>query len=114
MIKENANQPHTSSTQSETSVSQRLEGVRKAARENKEAKFTALLHHMTVDLLRESFYALKSVKRLPGWTGLRGRTMRQAWKIDLSTFTAGSIAEPTGHSPRGECSFRKVMGGNAH
>ena len=38
MIKENASQPHTPSTQSETSVSQRLEGVRKAARENKETK----------------------------------------------------------------------------
>jgi retron-type reverse transcriptase len=33
--------------------------VRKAAREGKETKFTALLHHLTVDLLRESFYALK-------------------------------------------------------
>ena len=69
MIKENANQPHTSSTQSETSVSQRLEGVRKAARENKETKFTALLHHMTVDLLRESFYALKR-KAAPGVDGV--------------------------------------------
>ena len=54
MIKENANQPHTSPTPSEASVSQRLEGVRKAARENKDTKFTALLHHMTVDLLRGS------------------------------------------------------------
>jgi retron-type reverse transcriptase len=69
MIKENANQPHTSSTQSETSVPQRLEGVRKAARENKETKFTALLHHMTVDLLRESFYALKR-KAAPGVDGV--------------------------------------------
>jgi group II intron reverse transcriptase/maturase len=69
MIKENANQPHTSSTQSETNVSQRLEGVRKAARENKETKFTALLHHMTVDLLRESFYALKR-KAAPGVDGV--------------------------------------------
>src|SRR5215469_5211171 len=69
MIKENANQAHTSSTQSETSVSQRLEGVRKAARENKETKFTALLHHMRVDLLRESFYALKR-KAAPGVDGV--------------------------------------------
>lgn len=28
--------------------------VRKAAREHKEMKFTALLHHLTVDLLRDS------------------------------------------------------------
>src|SRR5215469_3817523 len=84
-------QPHPSSTQSETSMSKRLEGVRKAARENKETKFTALLHHMTVDLLRESFYALKRKAAPRG-----GRTVLQ------------------GHSPRGECLFRKMMGGNVH
>src|SRR5271165_4409145 len=55
--------------QSETRVSQGLAGVRKAARENKELKFTALLHHMTVDLLRESFYALKR-KAAPGVDGV--------------------------------------------
>jgi RNA-directed DNA polymerase len=59
LIKENTHQPSTPSTQSETRVSQGLAGVRKAARERKDAKFTALLHHLTVDLLRESFYALK-------------------------------------------------------
>src|SRR5260370_2734998 len=58
-IKENAGQPHTYPTQSGKGVSQGLAGVRKAARENKEMKFTALLHHLTVDLLRESFYSPK-------------------------------------------------------
>ena len=58
-IKENAGQPHTYPTQSGKGVPQGLAGVRKAARENKEMKFTALLHHLTVDLLRESFYSLK-------------------------------------------------------
>jgi len=50
-------------------VSQGLAGVRKAARENKEMKFTALLHHLTVDLLRESFYSLKR-KAAPGVDGV--------------------------------------------
>ena len=50
-------------------MSQGLEGVRKAAREHKEMKFTALLHHMTVELLRESFYALKR-KAAPGVDGV--------------------------------------------
>jgi len=50
-------------------VSQGLAGVRKTARENKEMKFTALLHHLTVDLLRESFYALKR-KAAPGVDGV--------------------------------------------
>jgi hypothetical protein len=64
-IKENAGQPSTHSTQSGERVSQGLAGVRKAARENKEMRFTALLHHLTVDLLRESFYSLKR-KAAPG------------------------------------------------
>jgi RNA-directed DNA polymerase len=50
-------------------MSQGLAGVRKAAREHKEMKFTALLHHLTVDLLRESFYSLKR-KAAPGVDGV--------------------------------------------
>jgi RNA-directed DNA polymerase len=41
LIKENAGQPNTHSTQSGERVSQGLAGVRKAAREHKEMKFTA-------------------------------------------------------------------------
>jgi retron-type reverse transcriptase len=40
-------------------MSQGLEGVRRAAQERKQEKFTALLHHRTIDLLRESFYSIK-------------------------------------------------------
>jgi len=81
LIKENTRQPNTHPTQSEARVSQGLAGVRKAAKEHQELKFTALLHHLTADLLRESFYALKR-KAAPGvdgttWqeyeTGLEGR-----------------------------------------
>jgi group II intron reverse transcriptase/maturase len=70
LIKENAGQPNTYPTQSGKGVSQGLAGVRKAARENKEMKFTALLHHLTVDLLRESFYSLKK-KAAPGVDGVK-------------------------------------------
>src|SRR5258708_15796861 len=58
LIKENVRQPNTPPTQSGERVSQGLTGVRKAAGHNKEMKFTALLHHRTVELLRESFYSL--------------------------------------------------------
>jgi RNA-directed DNA polymerase len=68
LIKENTHQSSTLSTQSEARVSQGLAGVRKAARERKEMRFTALLHHLTVDLLRDSFYALKR-KAAPGVDG---------------------------------------------
>jgi group II intron reverse transcriptase/maturase len=50
-------------------VSQGLAGVRKAARESKELKFTTLLHHLSVDLLRVCFYAMKR-KAAPGVDGV--------------------------------------------
>jgi RNA-directed DNA polymerase len=49
-------------------VSQGLSGVRQRARENKQEKFTALLHHLTVDLLRESYFVLQR-KAAPGVDG---------------------------------------------
>ncbi len=57
--KENVRQPHTQPTQGGERVTQGLEGVRQAAKERRQEKFTALLHHLTIDLLRESFQALK-------------------------------------------------------
>jgi RNA-directed DNA polymerase len=59
LIKKNTHQFNTYPTQSGECVSQGLTGVRQAARRDKEMKFTALLHHLTVDLLREGFYAMK-------------------------------------------------------
>jgi len=58
-IKENASPSCTPPTQSGERVSQGLTGVRKAAKERKQEKFTALLHHLTERLLRDSFYSLK-------------------------------------------------------
>lgn len=69
LIKENTHQSSTHSTQSEVRVSQGLAGVRKAARERKGMQFTALLHHLTVGLLREGFYALKR-RAAPGVDGV--------------------------------------------
>jgi RNA-directed DNA polymerase len=57
--KGNTGQPHTRRTQSRDSVSQGLDRVRHAARQQKKGKFTALLHHITIDLLRVAFLALK-------------------------------------------------------
>jgi RNA-directed DNA polymerase len=69
LIKENTHRLHTFPTQSGADVSQRLASVRKAARKDKKVRFTALLHHVTVDRLRESFYALKR-KAAPGVDGI--------------------------------------------
>src|SRR5207253_6833675 len=55
----NTSQQSTYRTQCRARVSQALERVRQAARARKEERFTALLHHINVDLLTTSFYALK-------------------------------------------------------
>jgi hypothetical protein len=68
--KENDAEPGTSPTRSGERVSQGLGGVRQAARERKQERFTALLHHLTVELLRESYYALKR-NAAPGVDGVR-------------------------------------------
>ncbi len=68
--KENDAEPNTSPTRSGERVSQGLGGVRRVAREKKQERFTALLHHLTVDLLRESYYALKR-NAAPGVDGVR-------------------------------------------
>jgi len=79
--KENIVQVHTSPTQSGKRVSQGLGGVRQAAKARKQERFTALLHHVSLNRLRDSFYALKR-NAAPGvdgvtWneyeTGLEGR-----------------------------------------
>ncbi len=69
-MKENTAQPHMHPTQSGKCMSQGLDGVRKAARERRQERFTALLHHLSVDLLRDSFYALER-KAAPGVDGVR-------------------------------------------
>ena len=68
--KENSVESSTPPTPSGKRVSQGLGGVRRVARERKQERFTALLHHLTVDLLRDSYYALKR-NAAPGVDGLR-------------------------------------------
>jgi group II intron reverse transcriptase/maturase len=58
--KGNAGQQSTRRTQSRESVSQALERIRKIAKERKKEKFTALLHHINIDLLEEAFFELKT------------------------------------------------------
>src|SRR5713226_4338791 len=57
--KGNARQQSTLRTQCRKRVSQALERVRQPARQRKKERFTALLHHISVDLLRLAFFALK-------------------------------------------------------
>ena len=62
-------QQRTRRAQDRASVSQRLDRIRKAAKERKKERFTALLHHVDVPMLRTAFYALRR-DAAPGADGL--------------------------------------------
>jgi len=74
---ENTRPGRTPPAQDGRGVSQGLAGVRQAARERKRERFTTLLHHLTADLLRASFYALKK-SAAPGVDGVRWREYEDA------------------------------------
>jgi group II intron reverse transcriptase/maturase len=59
-------------------VSQALERIRKVARERKKEKFTALFHHLSIDLLETAFYELAAAAA----AGVDGLTWRD-YEADL-------------------------------
>ena len=78
----NASQQSTGRAQSRGTVSQALARIRQAARQRKKEKFTALLHHISIDLLDEAFFELKedgcSGRRWPELGGLRAKPRAQS------------------------------------
>lgn len=69
LTKENTQEPNPRRTPSRGSGPSGLARVREAAKQEKELKFTALLHHVSIDRLRESYYSLKR-KAAPGVDGM--------------------------------------------
>jgi RNA-directed DNA polymerase len=68
----NAGQQRTRRAQDRASVSQVLERIRQAARQRKKERFTALFHHLSPEMLRTAFFALKR-EAAPG-------VDRQTWR----------------------------------
>jgi RNA-directed DNA polymerase len=68
----NADQQSTCRAQNRESVSQALDRVRTAARHRKKERFTTLFHHLSIDLFREAFLALRR-DAAPGVDGLTWR-----------------------------------------
>jgi retron-type reverse transcriptase len=68
-------------------VSQALARVRQVARTRKKERFTTLLHHISIDLLRLSFYALKR-KAAPGVDGVRWKDYEAALESNLQSLHA--------------------------
>lgn len=59
VAKGNPERATTTGTLRPEAVSSALDRVREAAKKDSKQRFTSLLHHVTVDLLRESYFALK-------------------------------------------------------
>jgi len=94
--KENIMLSNMRPTQSGERVSQGLRGVRQVAKERKQERFTALLHHLSAGLLRDSFYALQR-QASPGvdgvtWkeyeTGLDNRIAELHRRVHQGTYRA--------------------------
>jgi RNA-directed DNA polymerase len=83
----NAGQPRTRRAQDRASVSPGLERVRQAAKQRKKERFTALLHHLTIDLLREAFYALKRTAA-PGVDGVSWQDYEANLEVNLQALHA--------------------------
>ncbi len=80
--KGNTDEQNASRTQSRKSAPSELDRVRHAASKDRNAKFTALLHHVTVDLFRSSFFALKR-SAAAGVDGVTWERYREALEENL-------------------------------
>ena len=85
--KRNAGEQSTHRTLSRVRVTQALDRVRQAARQGKKEKFTALLHHLSIDLFREAFLALKR-DAAPGVDDLTWRTYAADFERNLTDLHA--------------------------
>src|SRR5208337_3119025 len=80
--KGNTGEQHTRRTPSRESVSQGLERVREAAKQRKKERFTALLHHVTIDLLKDAYSWLKR-EAAPGVDGRTWQSYKQNLEANL-------------------------------
>ena len=81
--KENTQQPNLDRTPSRENRPSGLERVREAARKDKKLKFTALLHHVSIDLLRDSYNSLKK-QAAPGVDGVTWEEYGQGLEARLA------------------------------
>ena len=86
--------------QSRGTVSQALARIRQAARPRTKEKFTALLHHISIDQLDEAFFELKE-DAAPGVDGLSWADYEQNLERNLEFGQIASIGERIGHYRHG-------------
>jgi hypothetical protein len=118
--KGNTEEDRTLRAQDREGVSQGLERVREAARRDKKQKFTTLLHRVTDDPLRDSYYSLKR-KAAPGvgWGDAQLRENAERWLVHGEAAnnhqagteqTAGNQAGVTRALAGADCRHREMAG----
>src|SRR6266699_3195616 len=107
----NAELQSTVRTQSREAVSQAQDRIRGAVTRNKKEKLTALLHHITVDVLRRVFFKLKK-RAAPGVDGVTWEGY--AADLDRTSLicTRASIGAPIGHCPLVGGTYRRRTANN--
>src|SRR5688572_3737812 len=93
------------------SASSALDRVRRVARQDKDARFTALLHHVDVDRLRAAYGALNP-KAATGVDKVTWYDYGQDLEANLGICTLGFTGARTGQGRRGGCTSRRRMGGS--
>ena len=110
--KGNADQQTTCRAQNRESVSRALERIRQAARQRKKERFTSLLHHISIDLLRLAFFELKR-NAAPGVDGLTWQDYEADLERRLGDLHARVLRGHTGHCHHSDGTYRSQMVGSA-
>ena len=99
--KGNGGQATAVRTPSRDTASNGLVAVRQAARQSKSVRFTALLHHITIDLLKRSYLALEARRgardRRRDVADLRRKPRREAERPARAD-TQGQLSSPPGQT----------------
>jgi RNA-directed DNA polymerase len=91
----NAVQQSTRRAQDRESVSQALDRIRRAARQRKKEKFTALLHHISAQHLEAAFFELKE-NAAPGVDGLTWRAYEAGLDYNIADLHAAPSRSVSG------------------
>ena len=83
LTKENMEEPNSCRTPNRESEPSGLDRVRQAAKRDKKARFTALLHHVDIELLRSSYFSLQR-KAAAGVDGVTWEEYGEALEVRLA------------------------------
>lgn len=102
MTKRNTNESSRGQTQRWNTTMSGLTRVREKAKKDKQQSFTALMHHITPELLSRSFYRLKR-QSATGIDGVRWRDYQEGLESRLVDLHGSTTQRPLPAKPRTAC-----------